>query len=174
MIDMGDPAQCAADLAIADLRLVAMSEGCPCPMCKALDMKHDVDVLASRHGRPVLVQWRYQPKWHYNTVTVRLSSDRGDPNVQGAKILSGRSLADIHVQGYACHIVTIGKTDLLAAVRHPRLMRCDQHKGDQQGWGGQVFTPFCPHCSDAILIQRPGIPCSYVRPSHWDFRRNTA
>jgi hypothetical protein len=143
--------QAVADLELAGYRFVASMEGCACAACQAFDRDYDSDILAvDKRERPVIVAWRYQPDWEYFTVTVRQTTDRGSSASQVRKVLDGRSLADVYVQGYRRWVTSAAQADIRVALRHPPLLRCKAHPHTRtegtEGSGGQTFVTLCADC----------------------------
>ena len=95
------PPTMAEDLGLIGLRLVHDCQEHDHVACGLLDLRFDVDAIAvGQSGRTYLVSYRTQPEYDYQTITIRWMSDSGNADVQGQKILDGRSKADVFVQGY--------------------------------------------------------------------------
>jgi hypothetical protein len=155
---LAERSQVIIDLALIHLRLVASTEGCACSACQHFDGDFDVDILArNRLGRPVLVAYRRQTRYSYDTITTRLTTDRGSADSQVGKIMTGKSLAHLHVQSYRDHIVVVDARGLSRALQSPTLWRCPEHGPTAlNGDGGQTFVATCLRCMPgAKVIRRP-------------------
>jgi hypothetical protein len=124
----------------------------------ALDRQYDVDVLAKDGaGRSVLVAHRQSsPEFPYRTITIRSRSDQGNDDVQLAKLLDGRSRADIYVQSYEGWVVSSPTPILRAAVVRLSFFGCQRHPYEKQGRNGQWLVQVCEACcADLRVHLRP-------------------
>lgn len=143
------------DLELIGFPLLAPAEGCRCPLCRVLDLRHDVDALASTSdGRALFVAYRAQPDWDFQTITIRWANDKGNENVQLAKLLDGRSRADIYVQGYPSGVAWVFVPALLSALRDQRTKNCPGHKAADRGQDGQWFVMACARCAGVNYVPR--------------------
>lgn len=144
----------AADLRLIGADLLARTEGCGCQACQVLDTKFDADAIAAVEGQPIFVSWRAQPDFsQYRTITIRESNDRGNYDVQAAKIRDGRSIASVYVQSYPTGVAWA----FASAVQHrlrPSEYHCPDHPQQRDGSGGQRFWVICPRCSDVHWVPR--------------------
>ena len=145
---LADRSQIVIDLDLAGFRFVARMEGCKCEACRAFDLDFDADILArDRRGRPVIVAYRRQTRYAYETITTRFSTDRGSTDSQVRKLLTGKSLAAFHLQSYRDYIVIADAASLRKALQQRPLFRCREHgEGRIIGEGGQTFIPTCREC----------------------------
>lgn len=154
--------QAITDLELAGFTYVASMEGCACQACQRFDLDFDADIQATdSRGRPVLIAYRYQPAWQYFTITVRRTTDRGSSSSQLRKILSGRSLADWHIQGYQRWVTFAPASAVRFALAHPPLLRCRAHPhvgtDGAEGSGGQTFVAICSECCQNLqTVYRSG------------------
>lgn len=145
----------ARDLALIGYPLLASAEFCGHDVCSLLDTKHDVDALASGpDGALVLVSYRAQPEWRYRTITVRYVNDKGNHEVQLAKLLNGRSRADIYVQGYPAGVAYVRAADLKDAFLSGRTKTCSAHPAALRGGQGQLFVIACELCAGVVYVPR--------------------
>jgi hypothetical protein len=148
----------ARDLTLIGYPLVASCEVCRCAVCSALDQRHDVDALATRpDGRLAFVSYRAQPDYRYRTITIRWVNDKSNPDVQLAKMLDGRSRADLYAQGYPPGVAYAWADVLMAGFRSGRTKSCDAHPAALTGSGGQLFVVACELCAGVIYVPRQAL-----------------
>lgn len=141
------------DLTLLGMTLVAPIEDCHCASCQSLDRRFDVDVLATlAEGSPRFIAWRRQPEYDMRTITIRASNDNGNDDVQLAKLIDGRSRADVYVQSYPSGIAWAFTGSLRATLRGT--FSCSAHKESLSGSGGQVFRVVCGACSGVTYVSR--------------------
>lgn len=163
-IQLTPPHLVREDLALIGLTLEGRPEACrdddgrPCQTCGLLDGHHDADLLVTDVTNPVLrsigrpagaaylVSYRDQrPDYDYRTITIRESNDRGNRNVQAAKIRGLRSVADLIVQAYPSGVAWAQTIDIRAAML--RDSGCAAHEARITGKHGQIALVFCQHCA---------------------------
>ena len=145
------------DLALIGYDLEASAEGCRCELCRRLDLRFDVDALATgRDGLPVFISYRAQPEWDWRTITIRWSNDKGNDDVQLAKLLDHRSRADLYVQGYPSGVAYAPVSRLLAGLRSGQTKACPEHRPADRGSGNQTFVIACGSCAGVIYVPRTG------------------
>lgn len=147
----------ATDLELIGLTLIEPpGERCECPQCIALDRRFDTDAVAyDRGGQPQMIAHRgqYEPQFdRYRTITIRRSSDNGNYDVQERKIMEGRSLATMYVQGYLSHIVWAYSEPVAATLRAK--FACTQHLEELTGDHGQRLRILCPACCYMTVVDR--------------------
>jgi hypothetical protein len=147
--------QVVSDLALLGLSLIASTETCDCQVCRHLDLKGDVDLVAARTtGRILLVSYRWQPTYDYRTLTVRSRTESGNPS-QLDKLLEHRSLADAYVQSYPSWVVFVESWKLEMALRGEARF-CMAHPYDTTAAGGQHFVTVCEECCPGLrVVPRP-------------------
>jgi len=143
------------DLALIGYELVASAEACRCSVCAALDLRYDVDAIAARPDeRPLFIAYRAQPVYDYRTITVRWANDRGNEDVQLAKLLSLRSRADLYVQGYPSGVAYATADDLRTGFTTGRTKVCSGHRAWLRGDDGQKLVVACPDCAGVVYVKR--------------------
>lgn len=149
--------QIASDLRLVGLRLIHRTERCEHAWCKTLDEEFDVDAYAegASTNRKWLVSHREQPDdWPsivgYPTITIRWANDNGNVDVQAAKIIDGRSKADVFVQGYPSGVSWSKAEPVRAALVLDAECR---HAKTKRGKDGQILRLLCPSCCDGVRFQ---------------------
>jgi hypothetical protein len=163
-------AQLVGDLRMFGCELVYHSETCRCVGCHQLDLRSDIDAIATApNGITCFVAWRDQTKGKHDfpTITVRLSSDRGSSDVQGLKLVDGRSRADVYVQSYKSGVAWAPASDIRKALTTRR--QCNRHSQTLTGSDGQTFAVLCNECCEAVrYIPRDGTATPRARGQNAD------